>query len=351
MFQNELKRQSLPRPSSSASEERPNTEERRISGTIEENRVSEVFLNGPLISSTQSGSSVLPSSPLESRLSRSGSNGYDTMVSRQRSIGQNSQDARHSRTSSVFQEGSAQRPELQRHDSTTSQESIFGNRAAMRSPTIALNPIAPPLSPPLSDHRGSNGLAIEHLATSLRTPAFGQGVYEGMEVVDQNIIDYSSEKMVVVARDLPANHPARISAPTTTASVKSIDCPMPINNSFFMSKGFCPGAEAYMRGQSWYKIVKKPSVSLVFFFVIRSKSNNIQGHYSATVSAKCNNCSFEVGWNDIEKERMLDLSGIYMSSGVRWRQRFISKSHIRTNHVESANYAVRITVEYFVPDC
>jgi len=31
-----------------------------------------------------------------------------------------------------------------------------------------------------------------------------------------------------------------------------------------------------------------------------------QGHYSATVSARCVACSYEVGWNDVEKDKMLD---------------------------------------------
>jgi hypothetical protein len=141
----------------------------------------------------------------------------------------------------------------------------------------------------LSEHRISSGLNIENLAVSLRTPAFGEGVYDGIQVVDSNTIDYSSEKMVVVTNDLPPNHPHYNTQATPTASVRSIDCPMPINNSFYIAKGFCPGAQAHVRGEEWYKIVKRPA-----------------GHYSATVSAKCIGCAFEVGWNDMERERMLD---------------------------------------------
>lgn len=31
-----------------------------------------------------------------------------------------------------------------------------------------------------------------------------------------------------------------------------------------------------------------------------------QGHYSATLSARCIKCAYEVGWNDVEKDRLLD---------------------------------------------
>lgn len=319
-FQNELRRQATPRSPSIVSMERP-LSDRRISGTIEENRVSEVFQDGPLIPSPQLGNSVMASSPIDGRTSRASSNGYDQMVSRQRSLGQNSQDARNSRSSSYLYEGT-QRQDLHRHDSTTSQDSIFGLRAATQSPTA-------PLSPPLSDHGISGGLNIEHLATTLRTPVFGRDVEDGMEVVN-GAYDFSTEKMVVVTNDLPPAQNNLLQA-TPTASVTSIDCPMRHDTSFYQYRGFCEGAAILLRGrygEDWYKIVKRPS-----------------GHYSATVSAKCVKCAYEVGFNDLQRDKILDLTGIYMNSGIRWRQRFVTKSHVRTTSTDAGVYACVFCVE------
>jgi hypothetical protein len=335
-FQNEIRRQTNPRSPSISSMERPSSSNRRISGTIEENRVSELFEDGPLIPSPQLGSLAMASSPIDGRLSRSSSNSYDQMVSRQRSLGQNSQDPRHSRNSSLLHEGAAQRQGPQRHDSTTSQDSIFGLRAATHSP---------PLSPPLSDHGLSETTNVENLATTLRTPHFGRDVAEGIEVAN-GAYDFSSEKMVVVTENLPPNN---VHNATPTASVKSIDCPMRHDTSFYQYRGFCEGAATLIRGRTgeeWYKIVKRPS-----------------GHYSATVSAKCNKCSYEVGFNDLQRDKILDrkalfiplsshafayshpVTGIYMNSGIRWRQRFMTKSHLRAASINSGVYACVFCVE------
>jgi hypothetical protein len=46
-----------------------------------------------------------------------------------------------------------------------------------------------------------------------------------------------------------------------------------------------------------------------------------------------------VGWNDVEKDRLLEPSGIYGNSGIRWRQKFISKCHLRTDSIESSFFA------------
>lgn len=337
-FQNELRRQSTPRSPSVVSLERPPTSDRRISGTIEENRVSEVFEDGPLMPSPQLGNSVVASSPIDGRTSRMSSNSYDQMVSRQRSLGQNSQEARNSRSSSYLHEG-IQRQDPHRRDSTTSQDSIFGLRAATQSPTA-------PLSPPMSGHGISRGLNLENLATTLRTPVFGQDVEDGMEVVN-GAYDFSTEKMVVVTDNLPPAQNHFLQA-TPTASISSIDCPMRHDTSFYQYRGFCEGAATLLRGRSgedWYKIVKRPS-----------------GHYSATVSAKCVKCAYEVGFNDLQRDKILDrespfvsphflhtdskvVTGIYMNSGIRWRQRFVTKSHVRASSTDAGVYACVFCVE------
>jgi len=338
-FQNELRKQSISSSPSARSMERPSTADKRISGAIEENRVSGMYEDGSFMPIPQFGNHVMASSPVEGRLSMASSSSYDRMVSGQRSLRQNSQDTRNSRTSSFLHDGIAQRQDLHRQDSITSQDSIFGNRAAAQSPTL-------PLSPPLSDHGISGSLDIGNLAATLKTPQFGQNVEDGMEVVE-NPSDWSSEKIAVDRSNNP-NAENCFSGEIPAESVKLVEYPMRYNTSFYQFRGFCEGAGILMRGRTgedWYKIVKRPS-----------------GHYSATVSAKCSKCSYEVGYNDLQKDKILDrwfsllccqyahadsqlVTGIYMNSHIRWRQRFITKSHLRATNVESGTYACIFCVE------
>ncbi|CZT01997.1 uncharacterized protein RCO7_05480 [Rhynchosporium graminicola] len=269
---------------------------RKSVSSIEEYKERKSFVDGPLIVSP-----VLKLS--DGVISPSGgsrpNSGYSAIVTRQRS--QASQGSRHSSV--------PEHPEhhSQRHDS---QDSIFGLRNA-------------PLSPPLSGHRTSGqadttwtGLEGGSLATTLQLPDFGKGVEPGLEVA--NGIDYDNEKILV--------GPDEYKQPTPTASLKSLDHPIRHDTSFYKFGGFCDGANAILRGEAGLKVVKRPS-----------------GIYNSSLSAKCTKCSFEVGWNEVEKDRLLESSGIYSNSEIRWRQRFISKCHLKTT--DEAIYACIFCIE------
>ncbi len=212
---------------------------RKSVSSIDEDRERETFVDAPLITSPILGSSGMATSPIDGRSSRPSLNGYDTLMTRQRSQGQASQGTRSSRTSSILQERQGQRQD--------SQDSIFGLRAA-------------PLSPPPSEHRTSGGtdtwgtLGGEALATTLQTPDFGKGVEPGIEVVTG--IDYDNEKIAVGPNE------SGYRQPTPTASMKSIDYPIRHDTSFYKFGGFCEGSKAVLRGENGFKIVKRPSVSI-----------------------------------------------------------------------------------------
>ena len=124
--------------------------------------------------------------------------------------------------------------------SQASQESIFGLRNAA------------PLSPPLSEHRTLSGNGKrDHQATSSRVPGYGEGVEQGLEVVDH--IDRGSGLIL-------ANEEQLAVQPTPSASVKSIDNPMRHDSSFYKFAGFCDGAKALIRGETGFRVMKRPSV-------------------------------------------------------------------------------------------
>lgn len=210
----------------------------RPSSHNERNRISEAYSDGisPILGHSMS--------PIDGRTSRASANGYDTLMTRQRSQGQASQTTRSSRTSSILQDVRLQdRPTVERKDSHTSQasqESIFGLRNAA------------PLSPHLSEHRTSGNESWGHLATTLQVPGFGAGVEEGIEVVDN--IDRDNGLIL-------ANEDQIVVQPTPSASVTSVDAPMRPDSSFYRFGGFCDGAKALIRGETGFKIMKRPSVS------------------------------------------------------------------------------------------
>lgn len=287
----------------------------------ERNRISEGFSDGisPILEYSIS--------PIDGRTSRSSANGYDTLMTRQRSQGQASQTTRSSRTSSILQEVRQQdRPKLDRkdsHASQASQESIFGLRNAE------------PLSPPLSEHRTSGSGNWGTLATTLQVPGFGEGVESGLEVVDT--VDRDNGLILATEGEVPVQQ-------TPTTSMKSVDYPMRHDSSFYKFGGFCDGAKNMIRGETAFRVMKRPSVRTSHSSK-NTATNTFQGHYSATVSARCMKCSYEVGWNDVEKDRLLERSGIYGNSGIRFRQKFISKCHLRTNNVDEPVYACIFCIE------
>lgn len=206
---------------------------RQSISSIEENRVSEVFTDIPGGSLIASPILEGPVSPVDAPRSRASSSGYDTLMTRQRSQGQASQQSRGSRTSSILQD------RQQRTASQASQESIFGIRASA------------PLSPPLSEHRTSGQDNWGILATTLQLPGFGEGVEQGLEVVSH--VDHDNGLILANERHI-------LNQPTPTASLKSIDHPMRHDSSFYKFGGFCEGAKAIIRGELGFKVVKRPSV-------------------------------------------------------------------------------------------
>lgn len=266
-----------------------------LSTSAERKRASDLVSNGSIITSPILEDPNIPISPIDGRASRASGSGYDSLMTRQRSQGATSQASRASRSSSILQNPTQN---LQRTGSQASQESIFGLRAA-------------PLSPPISE-RGSGGDSWGALATTLQLPGFGMGVEPGLEVVSP--VDHNNEKMLAYEDNMPE--------PTPTASMKSIDHPMRHDTSFYKFGGFCDGSKAILSGEAGLKKFKRPL-----------------GQFNTTTCGRCTKCAYEVSWNDVEKDLKLEKSGIYGNSGIRFRQMFLSKCHVKTSSVDEPFYA------------
>ncbi|KAF7856303.1 hypothetical protein EAF04_009831 [Stromatinia cepivora] len=334
---------------------------RKSVSSIEENRASETFSDGSMLTSPWSSYSST-SSPIERHSSRG--SGYDDLIGRKRSQGQTSQGGS-SRNGSL-----RDRDATPASSSTTKPDNEYFPTASLKPPTpTSATPLSPgiseyqpsesgislwmksPVSPPMSEIHDpaswgrlapatTSPTSTASLASTLQLPGFGNGVEDGLEVVP--IIESGLE--VVPTEDpepvpiQPSNHiPENRSQSqlamhrAVTPSLKSLDCPMRHDSSFYKFDGFCPGAKAMIRGETGFKVVKRPSKD--------------QGHYSATLSARCIKCAYEVGWNDVEKDRLLDRSGIYSNTGIRWRQRFISKCHLKTTSVDDPIYGCIFCIE------
>ncbi|KAI9645287.1 hypothetical protein NHQ30_006022 [Ciborinia camelliae] len=334
---------------------------RKSVSSIEENRASETFSDGSMLTSPWSSYSSA-SSPIERHSSRG--SGYDDLIGRKRSQGQTSQG------------GSSRNGSLRDRDgtlassSTTKPENEYFTPASLKPPTpISVtspgiseyqpsesgtslwmkSPVSPPMSEvhdPASWGRlapttttttpATNPTSTLSLATTLQVPGFGSGVEEGLEVVPViesglEVVPTQGPEPVPIQppNPIPENRSqSQLAMHRATPSMKSIDCPMRHDSSFYKFDGFCPGAKAMIRGETGFKVVKRPS-----------------GHYSATLSARCIKCAYEVGWNDVEKDRLLDRSGIYSNTGIRWRQRFISKCHLKTTSIDDPIYGCIFCIE------
>ncbi|RFU34857.1 hypothetical protein B7463_g1487, partial [Scytalidium lignicola] len=272
---------------------------RKSGSSFDDNRVSVAISDNSAVQSPIIGPSMV-SSPVDYRAPRN--SGHDLLVTRQPS--QTSQGTRSSNASSYA-------PERSRHDS---QESIFGNR------------VAAPLSPPLSAKHDSGASRphsrADHAGPS-RRPAqndtnYGLGIEAGLEVVH----DYS-QGLIAIEGQNPIQQPR-----TPTASVRTIDHPITPSSSFYKFEGFCEGARAMMRGEVGFRQVRKPA-----------------GQFSATMSARCKHCAFEVGWTHIERDSTLNPAGIYMNDEIRFRQQFLSKCHVKTKSIDEPLYACVFCVE------
>ncbi|KAL3420138.1 hypothetical protein PVAG01_08637 [Phlyctema vagabunda] len=215
---------------------------------------------------------------------------------------QTSHATRSSITSSLLQDI----PERPRHGSAQSQELFFGP------------PSTAPLSPPLSEN-GRPAPEWGAIATTLFVPGFGTGVEDGLEVVSP--VDHSNGLIL-------ANENGSIGQHTPATSLTSIDCPMRHDASFYKLGGFCEGARAILRGDEWFKVTTRPD-----------------GLYTTIPSAKCIKCSFEVNYKNVMKDQRLDRAGTYGNSGLRWRQRFITKSHLKTSAIDKPLYACIFCIE------
>lgn len=199
--------------------------------SVSEYRVSDMsMITTPIL-----GSSMTSSSSIGAPGSTASASGFMSLITRQRSPEHLPQATRTSLTS-LLREEIPELPERPtRQDSTQSQESIFGLRAA-------------PLSPTLSEHRNSGA---ENLATTLQVPGFGSGVEEGLEVLSH--VDHDNGLMLVCEDEI-------IDQPTPITSTKSIGYPIRHDTSFYRFGGFCDGARALIAGNTGFKIVKRPTV-------------------------------------------------------------------------------------------
>ncbi|QSZ31043.1 hypothetical protein DSL72_000604 [Monilinia vaccinii-corymbosi] len=330
---------------------------RKSGSSLEESSTSETFSDGSILASPWSSYSSA-SSPIERHSSRG--SGYDDLMGRKRSQGQG---------------GSSGNASLRDRDaslassSTAKPDHEHYSPASLKPPTpISATPMSPgvseyqpsesgtslwmksPVSPPMSELHNPVSWArlapttatptpTASLATTLQLPGYGAGVEDGLEVV--SVIESGLEVVPTQDPEPVPIHPSnpvvenqsqsQLAMHRATSSLKSIDCPMRHDSSFYRFDGFCQGAKAMIRGETGFKVVKRPSKD--------------QGHYSATLSARCIKCAYEVGWNDVEKDRLLDRSGIYSNTGIRWRQRFISKCHLKTTSVDDPIYGCIFCIE------
>jgi hypothetical protein len=113
------------------------------------------------------------------------------------------------------------------------------------------------MSPSVSGHRSSGNGNWGTLATTLQVPGFGDGVEPGLEVVDT--VDRDNGLMLANEGQIPPIQPTPIQ-PMPTASMKSIDYPMRPDSSFYKVGGFCDGAKLMVRGETGFRVMKRPSV-------------------------------------------------------------------------------------------
>lgn len=278
---------------------------RKSVSSIEENRASESFSDGSMLTSPWSSySSASTGSPIERHSSRG--SGYDDLIGRKRSQGQTSQG------------GSSRNGSLRDRDATThaSSSTTKPDNEYLSTTTTSLKPPTPtsaiPLSPGISEYQPSESgtslwmkspvspptseihdpaswgrlapasktpTSTASLATTLQLPGFGSGVEDGLEVVpfiESGLEVVPTPDPEPIPRPHPVNPPppadtrsqSQLAMRAPTPSMKSIDCPMRHDSSFYKFDGFCPGAKAMIRGETGFKVVKRPSVCGNLFLIL-----------------------------------------------------------------------------------
>lgn len=250
---------------------------RKSINSIEEDRASDTFSEGVLRSPVSGIAEMPASSPVEGRISRSSSSGYDTYVSRERSQGHASQATRSSNASSVYPLSS---PVSEQSTSGTADkwatmsstiDGPFSYGSGFESGLEVVSDISERDRLALSERdrenfdtgketRFESGLEIK-LETGLETL-----MEPGLETRFENGLDsgkmlYGGNEKMVVTQD--QNHPVYQPQSTPAASTKSIDHPMRHDNSFYKAGGFCEGARLMIKGESGFKVVKRPSVGVL----------------------------------------------------------------------------------------
>lgn len=242
--------------------------------SIDENRASETFSDGPL--SPVSPSPATSTSPVDGRGFRASLNTYD--MTRQRSQGHASQGTRSSRTSSVLPD----RQPVQRRDS---EDSIFGLRgAAPASPSISetqtvgtsgnielWSPITTTASPAIIDNPYTWDPVPVPTKLQMPSPSFGNEIPAGLEPVN---VAYDDGMIVVNAPEQNAQR-----GPTFT--VRKMDYPIRADSSFTKFGGFCDGAKALTRGETGFKIAKRPSVCSIS---VNDMANQLTVYPRATIA-------------------------------------------------------------------
>lgn len=133
---------------------------------------------------------------------------------------------------------------------------VSSMRSREASEPLAHGTPVSPISPPLSQGHQSAGSGWGTLALSgtLKVPGFGEGVVDGIEVVNTPVI---SDPGLMLAKEDEMQEML-----TPEPSVQSTDYAIRHDSSFYKYGGFCDGAKSTLRGVGGtMKEIKRPGVS------------------------------------------------------------------------------------------
>ncbi|OIW31677.1 hypothetical protein CONLIGDRAFT_235012 [Coniochaeta ligniaria NRRL 30616] len=112
--------------------------------------------------------------------------------------------------------------------------------------------------------------------------------------------------------------------------VREPNCSITVDSSFYQLKGFCDGAKDIICGGVGVKKVRKGGIGA-----------------ANTLVAKCTNrsCMFELEWKSVEADVNKTEQANYRNSGIGFRLRFISKSHLTANHIDDHKYGCLFCIQ------